>query len=209
MLFLTIMGQETSKYKYNAYDWDNIHSILKKRRAHTTILVVGDRSSGKTTLSKKITKLANPWIHTFDTDTHDKDSSMRKIREAYVDGIDVSGMSILSSNLPLHGIIWSVDARKMNTDQDFQDVNEICWALRVLSNAKSFIFFTHTDLANKTNLNYIKGLYEESLIPGSGEWSTEWIYYCPLLDEKNKDTDFTTLTLIKVERHQISTIPRQ
>ena len=199
------MGLDQSKYSFADEEFRALGAQMYASRAHVSILVVGEKGSGKTSLTKRIvnvTKFSKFWVHVFDTDTSDEPSIKAKIQKTYTDGIDTSGLSIISESLPLYGIVWVIDARTMNTIQDFEHAREICLYLTSFQNALTRVYFSHTDVASRTNLHYIKTLYidDRPMVPNSGEIDSERIFYAPLTSMENntdKDADFTILQMVK------------
>lgn len=194
------MGLSSSKFSFDDLDSKEVINRLVILRSHVNILIVGDKSSGKTALSKRltdITRLGKAWIHIFDTDTINTEEIKTKANDVYDNGIDTSGLSILSTKMFVHGIIWVMDATKMETLADFDHVREACSHLRTFSNCATSIFFSHTDIASRTNLRYIRGLYlEDSSIPNSGECAPERIFYAPLNSGENRDVNYTLLKMV-------------
>jgi adenylylsulfate kinase-like enzyme len=194
------MGASTSKVSYNSY-WHNfILNEINRLRVHTNILIVGDKGSGKSTLSTKISsalETAKAWVHVFDTDTIDVESSKTKIQETYEKGVDVTRLSVIATTMPIHGIIWVVDASTLNTIGDFDHIRGVCEFLQSFSRCKTFVFFSHTDVATNQNMSYVKGLYlKTASIPNSGEYTESGISYAPLVGD-NEDAEFTILHSIK------------
>jgi hypothetical protein len=195
------MGVQTSKLRSDEKLYAERFAEIYNYRVHSNILIVGEKGAGKTALTTRINGVlgANKsWVHLFDSDTTDEDAIKAKIRTVYDDGVDVSGLSILASNLPLHGIIWVMDATKMIGVQDFDRAREILVYLRNFQRCEGCLFFNHTDLATRSNLGYIRGLYlEDSSIPNSGEFSEARVSYAPLIGP-DRDADHTLLNLVKL-----------
>jgi len=195
------MGLETSRYTNIPAEWNLTRSFLSVRPLHTNILIVGGKGSGKTTLNKRIREIlpssAAMKIHTFDSSTNDDKSSMEKVRETYINGVDVTGLSMISTTQPVHGIVWVIDARTINI-QSFDSIKEISKTLEGMSKIRHFMFFTHTDQVQRAHMDYIRALYETNVsILGSGECRSESILYAPLEGNKRDDANFTILMMIR------------
>lgn len=194
------MGVSTSRFSFRESEYQDSVNQFYSLRAHTNILIVGNKFSGKTRLCEKIKEITRPgkaFVHIFDSGTVNLNQIDEKLKDVYKNGVDTSGLSMVSSKMPIHGIIWVIDAREIETTEEFQRVRETCSRLRSFIECFSCVFFSHTDVSNRDSIAHIRALFTECPeIPNSGEYAPERIYYAPLVGQ-NKDADFTILQIVK------------